>query len=199
MNQFTGFSTRANTEVRRFDFFFDRLEALFVRKGRGFSVFQADAPCVEDFLEGCQQRGLAPMTLYLSSIQDGLADLGAGLASSPFLILIQDLAYAEFRDMAAPIADRLVFPAWFQRLPICFFSGLGREVYESQPIQGDDLHRDFPRVINALLAEQALTLLERSNIQIASPESLRDGRDGPGLLFTPIEETMRTALEENGL
>src|SRR5215212_8631076 len=104
MNQFPGFSTRANTEARRFDFFFDRLEALFVRKGRGFSVFEADASCVEDFLKGCQQRGLAPMTLYLSSFQDEPADLGAGLASSPFLILIQDLAYAEFLDMATEIA-----------------------------------------------------------------------------------------------
>src|SRR5215212_8536244 len=199
MNQFPGFSTQANREARRFDFFFDRLEALFVRKGRGFSVFQADAPCVENFLEGCQQRGLAPVTLYLSSFQDGSVDLGAGLASSPFLILIQDLAYAEFLDRAAPIADRLVFPAWFQRLPICFFSGLGREAYESQPIKGDDLHSDFRRVINALLAEQALTLLERSNIQIASPELLASDGLGPGLLFTPIEETLRTALEEHGL
>jgi DNA helicase-2/ATP-dependent DNA helicase PcrA len=203
MNQLPGFSSRvaSATASRRFDFFFDRLDTFFVRKGRGFSLFQADAEAVRDFLEGCERRGLAPLTLHLSSLQYESVDLAAGLDSSPFVVLIQDLAYAEFLGVADLIADRLVFPAWFRRIPLCFFSRLGREAYESQTIRGEDLHRDFSGVIRALLAEQILTLLERSNIQLASPEMLASGADGPGptMLLTPIEDKMRRALDEHEL
>jgi DNA helicase-2/ATP-dependent DNA helicase PcrA len=201
MNQLPGFSSRVDpaTAARRFDFFFDRLDTFFVRKGRGFSLFRSDAEAMRDFLDGCERRGLAPLTLRLSSLQYESLDLAAGLTSSPFVILIQDLSYAEFLDMADLIADRLVFPAWFRRIPICFFSRLGREAYESQPIMGEDLHRDISRVIRALLAEQILTLLQRSNIQLDSPESLAPGANGGLPLFTPIEDKMRRALEEHEL
>ena len=197
MNQFPGFSPR--TDPRRFDFFFDRLDTC-LRKGRGFSLFQADALCVEEFSEGCKRRGLAPLTLRLSSLQDGSADLSAGLASSAsqiFVILIQDLTHEDFLEMADLIADRLVFPLWFRRVPICFFSALPREVYQAQPIPGENLHTNFSGVVRALLAEQTLTLLERSNFQIASPEHLVP--DDGQILFTPVEEKVRTALDEHDL
>src|SRR5689334_17681096 len=153
-----------NPEPQSFDFFFHRLEPLFVRKGRGFSLFQADAACVTDFLEQCERRGLRPFTVQLSSVQTGAGELQA----SPFVILVQDLPYPEFMERAAVIADRIVFPLWFRRIPICFFSWLSKATYQAQPIQGEDLHRDFPGVMRGLLREQVLTLLERSNYQIAA-------------------------------
>src|SRR5215208_261228 len=174
-----------NPKTRSFDFFFDRLDTC-LRKGRGFSLFQADAACVTDFAEQCERRGMAPFTIQLSSVQTGAGELPA----SPFVILIQDLSYAEFLERAAVIADRIVFPLWFRRIPICFFSWLGREAYESQPMRGEDLHTDFVRVVRALLSEQALTLLERSNYQITSPELLEPGLQKT--LLTPIEEKVRT-------
>src|SRR5262245_16006690 len=127
MNESPGFSTQANLDARRFDFFFDRLETC-LRKGRGFSLFQADTDCVAAFSEGCARRGLAPQIINLSSLplRDGSADLASRLASSPFVTLVQDLSYADFLDRADLIADRLVFPLWFRRIPVCFFSGLGR-------------------------------------------------------------------------
>ena len=193
MDKLPAFSPQAKPEARSFDFFFDRLDTC-LRKGRGLSLFHADEACLNDFSEGCKRRGLAPWTIRLSSLQDGSADPPA---SSPFVILIQDLLYTDFMDTASLIADRLIFPLWFRRIPICFFSGLGREAYESQPLKGDDLHTDFTRVIRALLAEQIMTLLERSNYQLASPESLEPGRQT--MRFTPIEEKLRAALEEQNL
>src|SRR5688572_20292896 len=183
MNQSPGFSPRANPAIaaRSFDFFFDRLDTC-LRKGRGFSLFQADAACVTDFSEGCERRGLAPFTIHFSSVQTGSGEIPA---APGFVILVQDLPYADFMERAAVIADRIVFPLWFRRIPICFFSWPGRAAYEAQPIKGEDLHRDFPRVIRALLGEQVLTLLERSNYQFASPEPLATGRQP--VLFTPIE------------
>jgi len=121
----------------------------------------------------------------------------ASSASQIFVILIQDLSYAEFLDRASVIADRLVFPLWFRRIPICFFSRLDREAYETQPMKGDDLHRDFARVIRALLAEQVLTLLDRSNYQFASPDFL--DLAARQTIFTPMEEKMRRALEAHSL
>ncbi len=193
MIELPGFSPRSDPEPRSFDFFFDRLDAC-LRKGRGFSLFQADLACVQDFAAECQHRALRPFSIQLSSLQEGLENLPR---SPSFVILVQDLAYPDFLDGASLIADRLVFPLWFRRIPICFFSALGREAYETQPVKGEDLHRDFARVIGRLLAEQVMTLLERSNYQLASPELL-DPEVQPAL-FTPLEATMRTALEAHAL
>ncbi|HSJ86200.1 MAG TPA: ATP-dependent helicase, partial [Anaerolineales bacterium] len=200
MNELPGFSSGANpaTAALSFDFFFDRLDAC-LRKGRGFSLFHADAACVADFSGQCERRGLAPFTIYISSVQNGLGNLPVASASKSFVILIQDLSYAEFIERAAVLADRIVFPLWFRREAVCFFSWLGSEAYETPPIRGDDLHRDASRAIRALLAEQTVTLLKRSNYQLASPEVLEHGGPAPEMLFTPIEEKMRAALEKHDL
>ena len=195
MQELPGFSPPIQPEPRSFDFFFDRLDTC-LRKGRGFSLFQADAACVTDFSEQCEKRGMAPFTIHLSSVQTGSGDIPT---SPGFVIIVQDLPYADFMERAAVIADRIVFPLWFRRIPICFFSWLGGEVYETQPIKGEDLHRDVSRVTRALLAEQVLTLLERSNYQFPSPEPLTPGEPVPAKLFTPIEEKMRVALEAHKL
>ena len=178
---------------RSFDFFFDRLEHC-LRKGRGFSLFQADDGCVSDFVEACERKGLAPLAVRLSALDEGLARLPG---SARFVILLQDLSYAEFTDRAPVIADRLVFPLWFRRVPICFFSRLDRQTYDTQSIKGNDLHRDSSRVIRALLAEQVLTLLDRSNYQFASPDALDIPAGQP--IFTPVEETLLGALETHNL
>ncbi len=193
MNELPGFSPIETAQPRRFDFFFDRLDTC-LRKGRGFSLFHADPDCVADFSVQCERRGLTPFTIYLSTVQNGLGEIPT---SPGFVILVQDLPYVEFLERAAVIADRIVFPLWFRRTPICFFSWSGAETYETPPIQGDDLHRDAARAIRALLAEQIATLLRRSNTQLASPELLEPGRQTN--LFTPLEETMRTALETHSL
>src|SRR5688572_15442493 len=193
MNELPGFSLRTKPEARSFDFFFDRLDTC-LRKGRGFSLFHADATCVADFSAQCERRGLAPFTIYLSSVQSGSGDIPA---SPGFVILIQDLSHAEFLERASVIADRIVFPLWFRRSAICFFSWLGSETYETPPIKGDDLHRDASRALRALLAEQTVMLLNRSNYQLNSSDLLETGEQK--VLYTPIEEKLRMALETHNL
>jgi DNA helicase-2/ATP-dependent DNA helicase PcrA len=186
-------------ESRIFDFFFDRLESS-LRKGRGLSLFQADAAWVEAFSDACRRRGLAPFTIHVSAIQNGSASASAWTtgAAPPFAVLVQDVACADFVDLGELIADRLVFPLWFRRIPVCFFSSPGREAYDANPMKGQDLHQDFPRVIRALLAEQVLTLLDRSNYQLTSPALLADPARPP-VLFTPVEEKLRAALQAHEL
>ena len=195
MNQFPAHSPATNPEGPRFDFFFDRLETC-QRKGRGFSLFQADAACVTEFSEQCQRRGLAPLTIQLSAYQYE-SELPAGPASPAFVLLVQDLPYDKFLDRASEIADRLIFPLWFRHVPVCFFSVLDRVAYDVPSINSDDLHRDFTRVVRALLAEQVLTLLDRSNYQFASPDSLDIPARQP--VFTPVEEKLLGALELHNL
>lgn len=196
MIEFPGFATR--TGPLHFEFFFDRLDTC-LRKGRGFSLYHADAQSVADFSSACQQRGLAPQIVQLSSIQADDADPAEGTSAPPLVILIQDLEYTDFLEIASRVADRLVFPLWYRRIPICFFSMLGREAYDPLPIRGEDLHRDLSGVLRRLLAEQVRTLLERSNYQIPSPDLLVSGDLAPEILFTPIEERMRAALEAHDL
>ncbi len=199
MNTFPRSSTQANQEApRRFDFFFDRLDRC-LRKGRGFSLFQADAGCVTEFGEECERRGLAPLTIALSTLEEGLAHPPGPAAPAPhgFVVVIQDVSYGEFLEMASQVADRLVFPLWFRRIPICFFSWLDRETYASQPVNSEDIHRDVAGVIRALLSEQTLTLLERSNYQIDSPGLLEP--EASRIQFTPAEEKIRAGLEAHQL
>ena len=193
MQELPGLYTTPVREPRSFDFFFGRLDT-WLRKGRGFSLYQADDACVQDFAEQCQVRGLAPFTIPLSSVQSGTGEIPT---APGFVVLLQDLPYADFLERASVIADRIIFPLWFRKVPICFFSRLPREAYESVPIKPDDLHTDFTRVVRSLLAEQVMTLLGRSNYQLPSPELL-----APGALktpLTPIEETMSKALEKHEL
>ena len=75
---------RTTTEARRFDFFFDRLDTC-LRKGRGFSLFQADEACIRDFSEQCARRGLSPFTIHLSAVQSGTGDIPT---TAGFVILV---------------------------------------------------------------------------------------------------------------
>lgn len=180
-------------KVCTYDFFFDKLEPC-IRKGKGFSLFNADEASITSFLKRCTQKGFAPLTLRLSSVESVLAN---PRAFSKFVIIIQDLPYADFLEHASVIADKLIFPLWFQRIPICFFSTLSQGICKDFPITGEDLHKNASTVIHALLAEQVFTLLERSNFQFASPDflSLTEYKT----VFTPIEEKLLMALEAHQL
>jgi ATP-dependent DNA helicase UvrD/PcrA len=176
-----------------YDFFFDKIDYC-LSKGKGFSLFNADQDSITNFLKQCTQKGFAPLTVRLSSLESALANQPT---FSKFVIIIQDLPYADFLEQASLIADKLVFPLWFQQIPICFFSHLSQGSYQSGSLTGDDLHKNVPTVIHALLAEQVFTLLERCNAQFTSPDflSLSEYKT----VFTPIEEKLRVALEAHRL
>jgi len=176
-----------------YKFFFDNINH-FLSTGRGFSVYKADQECLTAFSEQCSRKGYQSFPFNLSSPDELFSSIPE---TSKFVILIQDLSWEEFAGDAARIADRIVFPLWFKRIPVCFFSPLGRDVYKTGTIQGDNLHKDFSLVIKALLAEQVFNLLDRSNIQFPSPEYLDLPRQAT--LFTPVEDKLRMALEAHNL
>ena len=176
-----------------YDFFFHRMEDC-LSKGRGFSVFNADEASITSFLRCCTEKGFAPLTIRLSALESILANPPT---LSRFVVIIQDLPYADFFERASLIADKLIFPLWFEQVSICFFSCLPPDAYQGCPVTGEDLHKNVSTVIHALLAEQVLTILERSNYQFTSPGflSLTEHKTA----FTPIEEKLLTALEAHGL
>jgi very-short-patch-repair endonuclease len=176
-----------------YDFFLRNLEYC-LDKGRGFSLFNAGALASECFTEQCCQQGLKPLTFKLSSKES----LAQNFPETPaFVIVIQDLPYAEFLNQAAALADKLIFPLWFKRIAICFFSSIGREAYAQNSVSSEDLHKNYSMLINGLLSEQILSLLERANYQFSSPEFINFARDK--IIFTPLEEMLRAALEKHGM
>jgi len=176
-----------------YNFFFNKIDYC-LDKGKGFSLFDADEAAIANFLKRCAQKGFAPLTIRLSSLESVLASQPA---FSKFVIIIQDLPYADFLERASLIADKLIFPLWFQRTSICFFSYLSQGSYQDCPISGEDLHKNVSTIIHALLAEQVVRLLERSNFQFSSPDFLSLSEHKT--IFTPIEERLLTALEAHQL
>lgn len=171
-------------------FFFDRLD-FCLERGRGFSLFNAPEGEAGRFAALCREKGIEPVVVRASAPQDIGRDFSA--VNQPVLF-VQDLPLPDFLAKASQVADRVIFPLWFRRVPLCFFSSLGRGEYETIPLNGRDLHREYGAVINALLCEQTLTLLERVNVQFASPEFLQFP---PGkIVLTPIEELFQRALED---
>jgi DNA helicase II / ATP-dependent DNA helicase PcrA len=186
-------SSLTDRNTYTYNFFFSRF-ACCLSKGRGFSLFHANQEAVTSFSEGCSQRGYSPLLLKLSSLENELSKI----ALSPrFVILVQDLSYEEFLEQASTVADKIVFPLWFKRIPVCFFSYLDRGAYENQTTAVEDLHRNPLAVVNVLLAEQIIQLLERSNYQFTSPAFLPTTEHQT--IFTPIEEKLLTALEAHQL
>jgi DNA helicase-2/ATP-dependent DNA helicase PcrA len=176
-----------------YDFFFNKIEYC-LSKGKGFSVFNADEASITAFLKRCTQKGFAPLALRLSSLESVLSSQPA---LSKFVIIIQDLPYADFLERASLIADKLIFPLWFQRIPICFFSPLSQGAYQDCFVTGEELHKNISTVIHALLAEQVCTILDRVNYQFSSPDFLP--LPEYKTVFTPIEEKLLRALEAHQL
>jgi DNA helicase-2/ATP-dependent DNA helicase PcrA len=173
-----------------FSFFLDNFDA-FQTKGRGFSLFGASEGAIKQFLAQCDEKGIRPLTVRASSPQDLARDYAQ---VEGLVVFAQDLPQPEFLAQAARIADAIIFPLWFRRVPVCFFSTLERGAYPTDLANGHDLHRDYGAVVNALLHEQILTLLERVNLQFASPEFLHLSPDKTFL--TPIEQIFQRVLDE---
>src|ERR1041385_8331681 len=128
-----------STPTLKFDFFLDNIDNC-LDKGKGFSLFNAHEPAIEHFLEQCTNRGLHPLVLRLSEMDQHSTDIQA---SKDFVVFIQDIPHSNFLAQASFIADRIIFPFWFNHTPICFFSYLGRTAYEEDQISAENLHQDF--------------------------------------------------------
>lgn len=173
-----------------FSFYLDRFD-VFQAKGRGLSLFRADNRVVNQFLAQCADKGLRPLTVRCSSPQDLARDYAQ---VSGLVVVTQDLPSAELLSQATQVADALIFPLWFRQIPVCFFSMLERDAYPTDLSNGYDLHQNYDGVVSTLFCEQILTLLERVNLQFASPEVLHRASDKTYL--TPIEQAFQRALDE---
>ncbi|MGB7872853.1 MAG: UvrD-helicase domain-containing protein [Anaerolineales bacterium] len=171
-----------------YDFFFNNLE-YYLSKGRGVSLFEADEIAITSFADQCVRYGCSPITLRLSSLGDSIPEL---TGSNGFVVIIQDLPFENFLQQAAVIADKLIFPFWFNQISMCFFSIPRRSAYNDLPLSGDELHKNYGTVINSLLCEQIFVLLERVNIQFSNSDFIH--LSAHKIFYTPIEEKLLHAL-----
>jgi DNA helicase II / ATP-dependent DNA helicase PcrA len=178
------------SEQLDFGFFLNNLSECLDRE-RGFSLFNADARAADCFMEQCHQQGLKPLIFRLSSKET----LSQNFPEAPaFVIVIQDLPYAEFLNQAAAFADKLIFPLWFKRTAICFFSAIGRDAYDENPVNSEDLHKNYSMLINCLLSEQILSLLDRANDPFPSPR-IHQAQDRRYPIDTDLDPGQRKAVE----
>ena len=90
MDTLRSISSIIDTKAHPYDFFFNKIDYC-VRKGKGFSLFNADHASITSFLEQCNRKGFSPLTAKFSSIEDTIS----AIPTSPkFVTLIQDLPYA---------------------------------------------------------------------------------------------------------
>ena len=185
----------AETTPASYDFFFKNLDYL-LSKGKGFSLFDADETAITNFMDQCKLNGFSPLMIRLSSIN--IENTNSVLPNPPdFIVIVQDLPFPEFLSRSSLITDRIIFPLWFTRISMCFFSFPGREAYNDLHLGGNELHNNYAMVLNSLLCEQAITLLERVNYQFSSPDFLKLTEHKT--IFTPIEEKLLDALQANEL
>ncbi len=156
-----------------YDFFFDNLDNN-LRVGIGFSLFEANESAISSFANQCARNSCSTATIRLSTLGDSQPNLPT---PKDLVVIIQDLPFEDFLGQAAFIADQLIFPLWFKRVSMCFFSIPGRGAYNNLRLSGDNLHKNYGMVVNSLLCEQIFVLLERVNIQPSSPNfvPLSDG------------------------
>lgn len=179
--------------MSNFRFFFDRLDYLR-SKGKGFSVFRASEKLKDQFLSECTSSNVRFQTIQSSA--EEFRDT-QHLADSNIIVIFQDLPYTDFIVRIQDFVDKIVFPLWYQKKSICFFSTLDKSEYQKKQISPGSIHTDYDSVIRFLLCEQMINLLERVNYQFTSPEFLSLNADKT--VLTPIELILKNALEQASL
>ncbi len=140
----------------------------FIRRGRpfptvppfarGFSAFGVPRSSYVSFLRSCRRIGLSCEAVTAS-----------GFRRAPTFTIRPDRPVALWQDLPADsplladIVHRVVFPAWFARVPVCFFSPALRREYPGPNPGSDSLHVDFHRIESFLHREQLVRLLELSD------------------------------------
>lgn len=176
-----------------FRFFFDRIDYLR-SKGKGFSVFNASAQVMEQFVSRCGDARITFHSVQLSATKPLNFN---ELANAEIIIVFQDLPYTKFILGIQDFVDKIIFPLWYKKKTICFFSTIDKTEYNKKNITSYSIHTDYDSVVKFLLCEQMINLLERVNYQFTSPEFLSLSHDKT--IFTPIELILKNALEKTSL
>lgn len=170
--------------------FFERFD-YFRSVGRGVSVYNAAPDLVAHFAQRCRSAGVAAHTICASELQTAVPDRWQ---TEQVVLVHQDLSGDELLNVVELLVNRIIFPLWYRRRTICFFSAIDRSAYLAPPGLDAFIHTDLRHVVRCLLREQLVELLERVNYQFTHPEFLALSPDK--MVYTPIEERLRTALED---
>ena len=122
---------------------------------RGFSAYGATPESFRLFLRACRKIGLTCGVITASEFRD--RRFAPSRTGGPVAVF-QDLPADSPR--LSPLIERVIFPAWFERIPVCFVSCAGRGEYPGKDVNPDSLHADLPAIGRFLLREQLIRLLE---------------------------------------
>lgn len=114
-----------------------------------------------------------------------------------FLLIFQNREVEKLTEFASVFADKIIFPAVFQKIPIAFFSTNDKTAYTSTQIQSSQIHNELSQVSNQLLLEQVVNLLEKKNLQFLTPQDFYE--NSVKELLTPIEKIFKNELERQNI
>jgi len=176
-----------------FRFFFDRIDYL-LSTGKGFSVFNAPAQLKDQFISKCIE---AKTNFHSIQLSDSRPFIKNELLDADIFIVFQDMPFSKFITDIQNFVDKIIFPLWYNKKIICFFSTIDTTEYNKKTITSSSIHTEYENVIQFLLCEQMMNLLDRVNYQFTSPEFLSLNVDKT--IFTPIELILKNALEKASL
>ncbi|MFQ5616081.1 MAG: hypothetical protein ACE5GO_06445, partial [Anaerolineales bacterium] len=128
--------------------------------GKGLAAYNAPASLVSDFLEACKNRRIDARHIPLSRLDAFRLPIEE---ETPLTVIHQDLPRDAFFAQAGRAANLLVYPLWFRRQRVCFFSRLDKSEHLHKPITAHDIHHNLAAVTRFLHAEQIVRLLDRAN------------------------------------
>ncbi len=172
-----------------FDFFFNRIEYL-KEKGKGFTLFNANLQIKDKFISKCEILKIPFKSIKISEIN--LININESNNDEIFIIY-QDLSFIQFIFKVQELVDKIIYPLWYMKRTICFFSEIDESKYLINSIESSWIHSNYDRIIRFLTCEQMLKLLKKVNYQFSSPEFFNYSEDN--IEYTPIELIMKDALE----
>ena len=147
--------------------YFEDIDGHF-SKGKGISVFNCREGEAVRFIQRLEDAGRSVRTLRVSEAMRMESFPSIDPAAVGGCALLQDVSVEALSDIIDALIDKAVFPCYFRRKPLFFFSKAGRDEYAVQ-IHSERIHTDHGQVVNRLLIEQLTNLLDRAVFDAEAP------------------------------
>jgi DNA helicase-2/ATP-dependent DNA helicase PcrA len=131
---------------------------------RGFSTFGATRGSFDAFLRVCRNIGLDVDTVVASRDP---ADSPGRIRHGRPLAVFQDILPGS--PLLPSLVRDVIFPAWFDGIPICLFSRAARGEYSVHRALSGSLHTDVGAVEEFLSREQMIRILELADVHTLTP------------------------------
>ncbi len=178
-----------------FAYYFKKVD-YHLGSGKGISVFNADGNLFQSFKSRANEVNLRILSFKTSDYLKH-QNLSKYDETTDCVIIYQDVNIENLQKIIDPFVNKIIYPAFYTKKPICFFTSQDYDSYCQYQIKSGLIHTDLNKVISALLNEQLIKLLDQANYRFSSPEFLKTSWEKT--IYTPIEHILKEALEKENI